>query len=53
MAVIAALNALLLLYVPWSSNWVPSLVVAGICTIGLYAILWILALIAKLMEGRG
>lgn len=52
MTIIAALNILLLLYVPWSTQWVPSLVIAGIDTIGLLAILWILELIEKLAEGR-
>lgn len=49
-AILAGLIVLLLLYVPWGVGWVPSLVIAGMDTIGLLAILWVIALVEKFAE---
>lgn len=52
MTIVATLNAVLILYVPWGTKWVPALAIAGLDTIGVCAILWILAAIGKFVQGR-
>lgn len=51
MAVIAALHVLLISSVPWTTKWVPALVIAPILAVDFYAILWILSVVGKYMEG--
>lgn len=50
MAFIAALHALLIIFVPWTSNWVPAMAVAGIDSLDFCLILWILAIAEKFMK---
>jgi hypothetical protein len=40
--VFAALHALLLWYLPWTSNWVPAAAIAGISSVDFCLMLWIL-----------
>jgi hypothetical protein len=49
MAIIAALHALLVLYVPWTSKWVPALAIAAIDSADLIAIIAVLAVLARIM----
>ena len=51
MIVIAALHVALILFVPWTTKWVPALVIAGIDSVDLIAMLAILSVVAKFMEG--
>ena len=54
MAVIAALHVPLILFVPWTTKWVPALVIAVIDSLDFCLILWILAVVGKFMnEPRG
>lgn len=50
MAVIAALHVPLVLFVPWTSKWVPALVIAVIDSADFCLILWMIALVGKFME---
>jgi hypothetical protein len=51
MTIIAALHVPLLLFVPWTTKWVPALAIAAIDSVDFCVILWILAVIGKLAEG--
>ena len=50
MAVIAALHVPLVLFVPWTSKWVPALVIAVIDSADCCLILWMLAVVGEFME---
>ena len=50
MTVFAALHGLLILFVPWTTKWVPASVCAGIATVDLYAMLAILFVAGKFLE---
>ncbi|HEX3571572.1 MAG TPA: hypothetical protein VHU44_12185 [Acidobacteriaceae bacterium] len=50
MVVIAALHVPLILFVPWTTRWVPAPAIAVIDAVDLYLILWILAVIGKFMR---
>ena len=52
MAVIAAVHALLIWYIPWTTKWVPALAIAAIDSADFCVILWALSAIAALMEGQ-
>jgi hypothetical protein len=47
---IAALHILLILYVPWTTKWVPAAAIAGIVTIDVCVVFVILAVVEKLLE---
>jgi len=49
MAAIAALHVPLILYVPWGTRWFPALAIAGIDSLDLLLILWILAAVGTLL----
>lgn len=51
MTVIAALHVPLILFVPWTTKWVPGWAVAGFATVDFVLILWILLVVERLMEG--
>ena len=48
--VLAALHVPLILFVPWTTKWVPALVIIPIGIADLYIMLWVLSIIGKLME---
>ena len=52
MTIIAALHVPLILFVPWTTKWVPGWAVAGIATVDFVLILWVLLVVEKFMEGR-
>jgi hypothetical protein len=53
MAAIAALQASVILLVPWTTAWVPALVKACVGSVEVFLILWVLAYVERLMaEGR-
>jgi hypothetical protein len=51
MAILAALHVPLILFVPWTTKWVPALLIAAIDSADLIVMLAILALVEKFMEG--
>jgi hypothetical protein len=51
MAVIAALHVPLILFVPWTTRWVPALAIAVIDSADFCGILWILSVVEKFMDG--
>ena len=48
-ALLAALHALVIWYIPWTSKWVPAAVTAGIASIDLCLMLWVLAALEVLL----
>jgi hypothetical protein len=51
MAVLATLHVPLVLLVPWTSRWVPALVIAVIDSADFCLMLWIISIIGKLVQG--
>jgi hypothetical protein len=51
-AVLAALHALLIWYIPWTSNWVPAAATTGLASVDLCLMLWILAAVEVLLASR-
>lgn len=51
MIVIAALHVPLILFVPWTTRWVPALAIAAIDSADLIVMLAILAVVGRFMEG--
>jgi hypothetical protein len=49
MAVIAVLHVLWVLFVPWTTKWIPVFVYTGIGTADFVLILWILLVVGKFM----
>ena len=50
MTVLAALHVPLILFVPWTTKWVPAIVIIPIGLADLYAMLAILSVVGKLVE---
>jgi hypothetical protein len=50
MAVLAALHVPLVLFVPWTTRWVPALVIAVIDSADFCLMLWIISIVGKLVE---
>lgn len=50
MTVIVVLHVLLILFVPWNTKWVPTIVIIPIGIADLYAMLAILSVVGKFME---
>ena len=51
MAILAALHVPLILFVPWTTKWVPALVIAAIDSGYLIVMLAILSVVGKFVEG--
>ena len=51
MAVIAVLHVLWVLFVPWTTKWIPVFVYIGIATADFVLILWILLVVEKFLGG--
>jgi hypothetical protein len=51
MAILAALHVPLILFVPWTTKWVPALAIAAIDSGDLIVMLAILAVVGRFMEG--
>jgi hypothetical protein len=51
MSVLAALHVPLVLFVPWTTRWVPALEIAVIDSADFCLILWILVVVGKLVGG--
>jgi hypothetical protein len=50
MAILAALHVPLILFVPWTTRWVPAIAIAAIDSADLIVMLAILAVVGKFME---
>lgn len=51
MAIVAVLHVLLVLFIPWTTNWVPAIVIAVIDSLDICAILGIIVVVGRLVEG--
>ena len=51
MAVIAVIHVLWVLFVPWTTKWIPAFVYIGIATADFVLILWILLVVERLVGG--
>jgi hypothetical protein len=52
MIVLAALHALLIVFVPWTTKWVPAAVTAAIASVDVIVMIAILAVVARFMQGQ-
>jgi hypothetical protein len=52
MTFLASLHLPLILFVPWTTKWIPAVVIAPFGIADLYAMLWVLAVVRRYMEGR-
>lgn len=52
MAFLAALHVPLILFIPRTEKWIPALVITPIGIVDSYAMLWVVAIVRNLMEGR-
>jgi len=50
--VLAGLHLPLILFVPWTAKWIPAIVIAPIGIADLYAMLWVILVVGKYMDGR-
>ncbi len=53
MTILTALHVLLILLFPWTTKWIPVIVVIPVGIADLYAMLWVISVVGKFMEGRG
>ena len=51
MILFAALHVPLILFVPWTTKWVPALAIIPIGIADLYLMLWVLSVVGKFMGG--
>jgi len=51
MTVLAAFHVPLILFVPWTTKWVPALAIIPIGIADLYLMLWVLSAVGKFIEG--
>jgi hypothetical protein len=51
MAFLTALHLPFILFVPWTTNWIPAVVIAPFGILDLHAMLWTLAVVGKYREG--
>lgn len=49
MTFLAALHLPLILFVPWTTKWIPAFVIAPIGIADLYAMLWVVSVVGKFM----
>jgi hypothetical protein len=48
---LAALHLPLILFIPWTTKWIPAVVIAPIGMADLYAMLWVLSVVGKFFQG--
>jgi hypothetical protein len=51
MAVLAALHLPLILFLPWTTKWIPGFLIAPFGIADLYVMLWVLSIVGKYMGG--
>ena len=47
---LAVLHLPLILFLPWTTRWIPAVVIAPIGIADLYAMLWVISAVGKFME---
>jgi hypothetical protein len=52
MALLAALHVPLIVFIPWTTKWIPVLVVIPIGIADSYVMLWVLSVVGKFMGGQ-
>ncbi len=52
MTVVAAFHIPLILFVPWTTKWVPAVAITVIATADFFLILWVLLIVEKLVGNR-
>jgi len=50
MTFLAVLHVPLILFIPWSTKWIPAVMIAPFGLADLYAMLWVLAFVGRLMQ---
>lgn len=50
--ILAALHLPLILFIPWTTRWIPAIVIAPIGIADLYAMLWAVAAVGRVMGER-
>jgi hypothetical protein len=45
--ILAVLHLPLILFVPWTTKWIPAILIAPIGIADLYAMLWVISIVAK------
>lgn len=50
--ILAALHLPLILFIPWTTKWIPAILIAPIGIADLYAMLWAISAVGKLMGER-
>ena len=51
MAAVVALHVLLILFIPWTNKWVPALVTAGVDSLDICLVFWILGIVEEFAGG--
>lgn len=52
MAFQAALHLPLIVFIPWTTKWIPAVVIVPVGVADLYIMLWILSIVGEYMEDR-
>jgi hypothetical protein len=50
MTILAGLHLPLIVFVPWTTKWIPAIVIAPFGIADLYAMLWVLSVVGKFVE---
>ncbi len=50
--ILAALHLPLILFIPWTTKWIPAVVIAPFGIADLYVMLWVLSAVGKFVAGR-
>jgi hypothetical protein len=50
--ILAALHLPLILFIPWTTKWIPAILIAPIGIADLYAMLWVISVVGKSMGER-
>lgn len=51
MTLLAALHLPFILFIPWTTKWIPAVVIAPFGVLDIHAMLWTLAVVGKYMDG--
>ena len=50
MTILAALHLPMIVFIPWTTKWIPAVLIAPVGMADLYAMLWILSVVGNFME---
>ena len=51
MAILATLHLPLILFIPWTTKWIPAIVIVPFGIADLYIMLWVLSVVGKFVQG--